>query len=817
MLPDRAIFTWTDVGEWVESGSRGRNTFQVVLQSNGVIRFVYRALDAREAVVAIGPGAAASIETHVINLSDQTTAATIAGLVGEVFALEEEIDLGEVGHAFYRTHPDEYDAIAVFADFDLSLGGAFAFASPVRNNVQGLFRRGAGTFDDGQSFGSRERLSVVMNLGDIGRYPLNPRQTFRNTEFNTLAILAQEFGHRWLAFVDTEDQSLLGRDNSHWSFLHNSFGSVMEGNEIEDLGGGRFRTVSAARRYSPLDQYLMGLRGASEVEPWFVIRNHELDGPLPANLASRCQPANLRSCGPYVGLEFSGTRRDVTIDEIISRAGPRVPSVETSQKEFRVAFVLVTQRGQAPRASSLEFLETLRTEFSSYFSEAVERRGSVRTELIANAVTELSASLAASGSRRIVTSGSGSTIQVGYATLEASAGISVIQSLAGSSVRSEAAVPAAVTGTTITVYVERGERFSTGLALVNTSTSDAELTLDLSNGRQTRITLPARNQRSLFVHDLFTDLGTGFLGSLTVRSNVPVGVVALRGAVNLDNEFIITTVPVASASSGTESIVFPQVADGGGYVTELLLLNPGNSTMAGTIEFSFDVNTDRGSGRRLSYEIGARSAWKVQTRGLGADAQSGYATLIPTSGTAPVSNAVLSRFSGTNLKFAAGVPGSRAMTRGVMPGVRDSSRRSALAMVNRGNTTADVRLTAFGADGRQIAARTVSIGSNSHRAAFFDDLISELPMGFEGTVTFETANPVYVISLRTLVNASGDFLMTSMPVIDPGAPASGISYFPQLVDGGNFATEYLLVNTGPASARLQFFTTTGQPLPVALR
>ena len=35
--------------------------------------------------------------------------------------------------------------------------------------------------------------------------------------------------------------------------------SVMEGNDIEDLGGGSFRTVAAVQRYSLLDQYAMGL------------------------------------------------------------------------------------------------------------------------------------------------------------------------------------------------------------------------------------------------------------------------------------------------------------------------------------------------------------------------------------------------------------------------------------------------------------------------------------------------------------------------------------------------------------------------------
>ena len=57
--------------------------------------------------------------------------------------------------------------------------------------------------------------------------------------------------------------------------------SVMEGNDIEDLGGGSFRTVGAVRRYSRLDQYAMGLRGRAEVPPFFYVA--EPDEPVPAD------------------------------------------------------------------------------------------------------------------------------------------------------------------------------------------------------------------------------------------------------------------------------------------------------------------------------------------------------------------------------------------------------------------------------------------------------------------------------------------------------------------------------------------------------
>ncbi len=122
----------------------------------------------------------------------------------------------------------------------------------------------------------------------IGKYPDDPQQTFLG-ENNTLSVLGQEVGHRWLAFLEFRDhtgarsEALLGRDQAHWSFFFDSDASVMEGNDIEDLGGGSFRTVAAVRRYSLLDQYAMGLVPESQVPPFFYVQN-------PVNVVGRPRP-----------------------------------------------------------------------------------------------------------------------------------------------------------------------------------------------------------------------------------------------------------------------------------------------------------------------------------------------------------------------------------------------------------------------------------------------------------------------------------------------------------------------------------------------
>ena len=104
--------------------------------------------------------------------------------------------------------------------------------------------------------------------------------------------MGQEVGHRWLAYLNFRDHTgarsdaLLGRDLAHWSFFFDSDASVMEGNDIEDQGGGQFRTVDAVKRYSMLDQYAMGLVGPNDVPPFFYVE---------APASSHCRPTRRRS------------------------------------------------------------------------------------------------------------------------------------------------------------------------------------------------------------------------------------------------------------------------------------------------------------------------------------------------------------------------------------------------------------------------------------------------------------------------------------------------------------------------------------------
>src|SRR4029078_12436974 len=130
---------------------------------------------------------------------------------------------------------------------------------------------------------------VVMDR--LSKFPDDPTQKVLD-ENSTLSVMGQEVGHRWLAFLKFKDangassNALLGRDQAHWSFFFNSDASVMEGNKIDDLGGGSFRTVAAVEKYSLLDQYAMGLVPDLDVPPFFYV-----ESPINVQPAARAESA----------------------------------------------------------------------------------------------------------------------------------------------------------------------------------------------------------------------------------------------------------------------------------------------------------------------------------------------------------------------------------------------------------------------------------------------------------------------------------------------------------------------------------------------
>jgi hypothetical protein len=367
-------FTVTWCGVRVFDSSR-QATLQVSLFPDGIVEMKYAAgppWTAVDGVVGLSPG-----QTGVFLPVDLSATASGAisgnvGAIGERFSQRPDLDLVELSRKFYRTHSDTYDQLVIWTDETLTSEGAFSFEVTVANEIDGI---GLDIFNNAPLFGSPGRLRSLVQMDNVSKFPDDPRTKFLG-ENNTLSVMGQEVGHRWLAFLEFTDhnrqrsEALLGRDQAHWSFFFNSDASVMEGNRIQDLGGGAFRTTAAVEKYSLLDQYAMGLVRDVDVPPFFYVEN-------PVNV----QPGAEADSAPRVGVTFTGTRREVLINSVIEVMGQRQPQADASVKVHRQAFLFVVGRGRTAGSAAIAKIERTRSAWELFFAQATDGRARAETRL----------------------------------------------------------------------------------------------------------------------------------------------------------------------------------------------------------------------------------------------------------------------------------------------------------------------------------------------------------------------------------------------------------------------------------------------------
>lgn len=367
--PGRVVVSWVDVPEWAPSGTGPRQTFQVSIYPDGRIAFSYAGVRPSSAVVGIAPGSGKGSTTMVDYRSDAS--AVFTAVVAERFGTDLNIDIVTLAQRFYQTHDDAYDYLVVFNNMDVPAltPGVLAYESTVRSRGAGY---GVPPRDDGAQHGSASRLKAVLNMGPMSQYPKDPDALVpaRASAGDTpLTVIAHEAGHLFLAYASVPDpkdpasKPMLDPPGQHWSFLFNSEASLLEGERIEDKGAGaspRFVTTATAEGYSPLDQYLMGWRAASEVpESLFYVAG---------------APPQYRFFKPLRGFGFDGERRDVAVGDLVRAMGRRTPDHTIAQRRFRFAFVVVTAPGADPSPADLAQMEQYRQRFESYFAKASGQR-----------------------------------------------------------------------------------------------------------------------------------------------------------------------------------------------------------------------------------------------------------------------------------------------------------------------------------------------------------------------------------------------------------------------------------------------------------
>lgn len=355
-----------------------------------------------------------SVVNDVVVVSDPTGA--INGLVSlnnmSIFpSMQEQFCRAAFNAARLGGLGDNFDGIFSFTTSEelTDLNNVWQ-GPPVRFTAKNIGRDGP--FLNTSTYMS-QKLSQCVFMGTLGRtssflggfgpeaLPSNPDSAWAPslgipipgiTSLSGVEMLGHEYGHHWLNGVEFDQNDGRGRQhfirgfnsenneggqmghpNQHYSHLADSR-SVMYGECITDLGNGSFRLEGCDRKYSHLDQYLMGLRGSCEVSPMMV-----LEDPASPGRGVDTVAMGKSSSGRTVN---GHTRHDITIEEVQRAMGVRAPAYPHAPRCWRVAFVVVLAPGQtAVPPTMMQKLDRYRQRWMQWFATATDGRGTMRTNV----------------------------------------------------------------------------------------------------------------------------------------------------------------------------------------------------------------------------------------------------------------------------------------------------------------------------------------------------------------------------------------------------------------------------------------------------
>ncbi|HYR91133.1 MAG TPA: hypothetical protein VE422_44160 [Terriglobia bacterium] len=392
---------------------------------------------------------------------------------------------------------------------------------------------------------------------------------------------------------------------------------------------------------------------------------------------------------------------------------------------------------------------------------------------------------------------------------------------------SEAAVPASGLISSGRIYAEIAGAVDTGLAIVNPNNLPVTIGFYFTdtNGQNFgtgSTVLPGNTQLARFLSQAPFSSGASVIGTFTFTASLPVSVIALRGLTNERSEFIITTLPVSdlSAAPTKDPVLFPHFADGGGWTTQIVMVNPTEDVMTGSIQFYsqgssgeagqlIDVTIAGQTANSISYSIPARSSRTLRTSGLGSAIQVGSARITPSGASATPSGLGVFNFRNVSEAGVRAVPAGTAFrmyveSSGNFNAGEIGSIQTGLAIANSSAVATTVKVDLYNLVGTPTGLTSVlTVPANGQVALFLGQIpgFAALPGSFKGVLRLSSPAGVSIVGLRGRYNERNDFLITTtQPVNEAAAPSSSLFFFPHIADGGGYTTQFILFSGTPGQS-----------------
>jgi hypothetical protein len=406
----------------------------------------------------------------------------------------------------------------------------------------------------------------------------------------------------------------------------------------------------------------------------------------------------------------------------------------------------------------------------------------------------------------------------------------------------EVGVPATALVASGRFYGEMGSNVDTGVAVANPDMAQsATITFKFTDSEgndfgEGLLRLQPGGQLTAFLDQAPFFGPASFKGSVSFDSSIPVSVIALRGLTNERSEFLTTTLPVLSlGSSSAAPVVVPQTAVGGGWSTAIILLNPTDDSISGTVRFLSPEGTDQSlsvegiNASSVVYSIPPRTSRELQATG-------GDSTLVGSFVVQPDQNQVTPSVSTVYAYVADGVTVSTAGSPAIPTSTEFDvythvegqlgtigSVQTGIAIANPGDDTSEVEYELVRFDGSPAGiSGKMTIAPHGQRVSFIREFpgASDLPLPFKGVLRLTSMKPIAALAIRGRYNEHGEFLLSTTPPADPAQNLGDETFIPQIVDGAGYSTDiviYDLLGGSPLSGNIYFFDQNGQPIDPGLR
>lgn len=334
------------------------------------------------------PSSSPQLSSYVYTLEIEDTYDTDGGL-----------DMPGIIKKFYAANPDIFDFLAIFPDFKPRLEGFdVGYHQVLQNNVKGICQTILTI--DSDIWGTKKLLGYHGFHSRDDAYKL-----FLDDPYYANKLILEETAHQWLTKIghqkpqNVTDPSgnptgitqscndntvpLLFESENHWAIglqtAGNYYGAMREARPWKDNGDGTYsfdpKFEKTLAKFHPFDLYLMGFADKSEIKDSFLLLTEMLDmqvvgGPVVYDYLFPPSPTGINTT--------RAKAIKLTIDDVIKIAGEeRSPSAQDSQKDFKLAFVILHKKGQTPSETIVKAITAVANNISDWWSYATDNRSTM--------------------------------------------------------------------------------------------------------------------------------------------------------------------------------------------------------------------------------------------------------------------------------------------------------------------------------------------------------------------------------------------------------------------------------------------------------